>query len=714
SGNASINSVNISGGTFKADSNIYGGYTYNAQGSSVVSDNIVNITGSVTGLDGVNIYGYYFDYTSGNHSGNELHIGRAVDYDDESKIKYDTIGNIIYKVDETTIWHGETSDGSINNKVNTIANFETIALHSVAWDTSLPALEAATISDVDSLDITDLKFYTKVNDEWEAKSLESGNSMALIKSADSLNLNLIYLDNDTKKTVEAANFDKVTVKEDFSEPNSVNGVKLSGIEEKMISLIDSKKTIQFSYDLFLNKISFDKNQPVSFSKGSINRDLKGKYKFGDNATIDATELTFADSSTLLKANDSMILVDNATGITAETSVSNGIDKTIGISYIDSASGIEFGAKATGKVTADIDSVKYTIEFVAGESVNLADWNGAAEAYPDVWNVDTNGVTVAGIFADPGLGTGESKNILTASTAIFKDEKIDEAIRYAEGSFNNALENGVYHSGYQTGGVKAANDGKTLTYYAMEKTIDKFDLAGWDVENAVSLPANWIINDGARIETDGMSNLPESDEEKQVFILKSDTEGFFANVAINGENAYGKKQNKFTDSDEAERVVLSGIQEKGVTFDSAKTNLVYKLGSKDVSSFKLNTIAWEDGAELLSRDKYNYSKLTSLDTKDFNITYEKPEMIAANQSMTLLKANETLADMAALEKSVTYQYEPLSGVTIDAVIRNSLEAKSGKVTLTTVSNKADKLNFGNVEWLDKGSLIDHKTMLNNVS
>ena len=161
-------------------------------------------------------------------------------------------------------------------------------------------------------------------------------------------------------------------------------------------------------------------------------------------------------------------------------------------------------------------------------------------------------------------------------------------------------------------------------------------------------------------------------------------------------------------------MLAGIQEKGVTFDSAKTNLVYKLGSKDVTSLKLNTISWEDGAELLSRDKYNYSKLNSLDTKDFNITYEKPETVEANQSMTLLKANETLADMASIDKSVSYQYEPLSGVTMNAVIMSRLEAKSGKVTLKTVSNKADKLTFKDIEWLDKGSVIDHKTMLNNVS
>ena len=176
----------------------------------------------------------------------------------------------------------------------------------------------------------------------------------------------------------------------------------------------------------------------------------------------------------------------------------------------------------------------------------------------------------------------------------------------------------------------------------------------------------------------------------------------------------KKQNKFTDSDKAESVILTGIQEKGVTFDSTKTNIIYKIGSKDVTSLKLKTIAFEDGAELLSRDKYNYSEITALDTEDYKVVYEKPEEVTANQSMTLLKANDTFKDIAAIENTEKYTLEPVSGVTMDAVIRSSLEVKSGKVTLKAVTNKADKLTFGAVDWLDKGALIDHKTMLNNVS
>ncbi|MBR4328351.1 MAG: hypothetical protein IKP71_00685, partial [Candidatus Riflebacteria bacterium] len=73
-----------------------------------------------------------------------------------------------------------------------------------------------------------------------------------------------------------------------------------------------------------------------------------------------------------------------------------------------------------------------------------------------------------------------KNILTASTDMFKDENIDEKIRYKNyGSFKDESVNGISISGYQTGGVKASNDGKYLSYYAIKKTADKLTFG--DVE-----------------------------------------------------------------------------------------------------------------------------------------------------------------------------------------------------------------------------------------
>ena len=815
-GDATSNSVSISGGTFGSNAIIYGGYVSKEDNNPSISDNIINLSSIVNGLDSAEIYGYYFKENPSTHSGNELHIGRALDYDDEGNIKRDKEGKFIYRSDSSTIWQGKSSEDTVNNLVNKVANVETLTLHSVDWNTALPALKATTIDNIDTLDITDLKLYCigAVNEtmnllEWEnevegvttlkykpsntgdaltatfednasgiaVKTSEvsntdkgivlNGTSSGNVKKADKavqytingVTLNSVDLSNWNGETsTAAATWNGTTggvsvMTGSFNQPTNINpgesitilttadssfyDKNISGAKKYGSNLDDSNADSDFSDDAekgltFEGKNAkgvkaSDNNMSLLYAVSStkyvtdialgtidINeiRDMNGAdYDFSKISSIDASDLIISNPDDLNKGV-AVNLLSNAANLAADKTVT-GSSHSQDLEQTDNDSGIKFVGEMSGSVTTLAGAVQYIQNDRVLNNIDLENWNGknAAEV-SNKWNA--NAVRIVGNFADPGLSEGESKNILSASFAIFKDENIDETIRYAKGSFNNALENGVYHSGYQTGGVKASDDGKELTYYALNKSINKFDLATWDGEKSVNIPVYWELIEGISIETDNMSYLPESDSEKQIFILKGGEEGLFSNVALNGENIYGKKQNKFTDSDKAESVILTGIQEKGVAFDSTKTNIIYKIGSKDVTSLKLNSIIWEDGAELLSRDKYNYSKLTSIDTKDFNITYEKPETVSVNQSMTLLKANQTLADMSALEKSVSYQYEPVSGVTMDAVIRSSLETKNGKISLTTVSNKADKLTFGDVAWMDKGALIDHKTMLNNVS
>ncbi|MBP5469656.1 MAG: hypothetical protein J6Z11_10485, partial [Candidatus Riflebacteria bacterium] len=605
--------------------------------------------------------------------------------------------------------------------------------------------------------------------------------------------------------------ENIRYKADSFSNDSKNGVTFAGFQEGGVKTTDGGKALTY-YAMF--------NDVTDISLGEMNwgtiRDASAvNYDYANisNGSIDISNLTFTAPdnidagavATLLKANSSLAAGENIShSQDFEKAADNGakFESTLSGTVIRTTAG-EIGYKAGGKTLNGVD---------------LSEWNSTKEAsaVPDGWTANANGVNVTATNFNPTLTTG-SKTIITASADMFKDENIDESIRYGINSFENDSENGVALSGNKTGGVKSSDDGMKLKYYAMSKnvtdislgsmkwgegrtidsdsnydfrnvtkidatelmftnpeimsgtmdivdgaknlgagiavtggshkqnfdtaldnkavvsatltgevsvesekvkyaldgiTINSFDLTNWDGEKASPVNDSWKLAESATVETDGMSNLPGSDEEKQVFILKSDTEGYFAKVAINGENAYSQKQ--FTDSDEAESVVVAGTQGIGVTLDSAKTNLVYKFGSKDVTSLKLNSVLFEDGAELLNRDKYNYSKLTSLDTDAFSITFEKPETITVNQSMTLLKANDTLTDIAAIEKSNAYSYSPVSGVTMDAIIMSRLEAKSGKVALTAFSNKADKLTFGDVEWLDKGALIDHKTLLNNVS
>ena len=137
-----------------------------------------------------------------------------------------------------------------------------------------------------------------------------------------------------------------------------------------------------------------------------------------------------------------------------------------------------------------------------------------------------------------------------------------------------------------------------------------------------------------------------------------------------------------------------------------TKLIYTVGKKDVNTINIGAVKWQIDATLFdgSDAGYNYANVTELGTENFAVTYDKPEDVAANDSMTLLKANETLQKMAEQTKSTSYSCAPVSGVTIDASITGKLAASDGKVTFTAAENKASKLTFGDVEWKDSGALL----------
>ena len=187
-GVATGNTFTILGGTFSGvaeyNYSIVGGFT---DGNGTAKDNAVNLTGEVTGLEDFELYGYVNATT---HSGNELHIGGT-------KI-YDSSGTAT--VSSSDAWQGKSSNGTVNNKVESVSDFDKIVLHSVKWDKDVAALEAATVENVGTLDITDMKF---------DKTPGNGESMALLKSDSDLGtsgvgIGLAYKDGSAEKTATSA------------------------------------------------------------------------------------------------------------------------------------------------------------------------------------------------------------------------------------------------------------------------------------------------------------------------------------------------------------------------------------------------------------------------------------------------------------------------------------------------------------------------------
>lgn len=218
-GVATGNTFTIRGGTFSGvaeyNYSIVGGFT---DGNGTAKDNAVNLTGEVTGLENFELYGYVHAAT---HSGNELHIGGT-------KI-YDSSGTAT--VSSSDAWQGKSSDGTVNNKVESVSDFDKIVLHSVKWDKDVAALEAATVENVGTLDIKDLKF----------DQTPTSGSMALLKSesilgAGGVGIGLAYKDGSTEKTATSADLATgVTFDSGALVDTAVGGVTLTGTQSKKVS-----------------------------------------------------------------------------------------------------------------------------------------------------------------------------------------------------------------------------------------------------------------------------------------------------------------------------------------------------------------------------------------------------------------------------------------------------------------------------------------------
>ena len=170
----------------------------------------------------------------------------------------------------------------------------------------------------------------------------------------------------------------------------------------------------------------------------------------------------------------MTLLANASGITTNNAITQPSEGSAYI-YTDSNQ-IEFAATAYGQIETVTDAVQYKINSIALDPVDISKWDGTTEAsaVPDSWVINANGVKITASTFNPTISSAE-KTIITASADMFKDENIDDSIRYGSDSFKDDYENAVSISGIKTGGVKASDDGKKLTYYAMSKNVTTFKL-----------------------------------------------------------------------------------------------------------------------------------------------------------------------------------------------------------------------------------------------
>ena len=448
-----------------------------------------------------------------------------------------------------------------------------------------------------------------------------------------------------------------------------------------------------------------KNAITSLTFGEVDFADKGTARsFGadddlSSASINADGLSFSNASSL-SSGQSMTLVD-ATGALSTATIANFTDKKYETTFED---------KVTDNLTikgAQTDWLKqnggtklvYTVGdrevSEAAMSGNLA-WSDGVTHYTNTnYKFDGNTKVNVGVnftaTADPLAGTTKTMTLLKGATDVAASNVTGTP------SFTVTLDQANTTLSADAAGTVGLS-GNDVTY-----AVSSVQLQTVTVKNvgdaADTVPVKWTIADGAVVETDGMA-VPDVAAGTHKDILQSNTDHFFANVTVNGANAYKPVDFK----EESSGVTLTGSQEKGVTLNSEKNHLIYAVGSKDVTSVTLGNVTWQKDATLVdgSSTDYNYSGVTEITADDFVIM--NPEDVAADDSMTLLKANATLQEMAQKMKASYNNYEVAPGVTIDGSIIGQMSRSGNNVTFTAAENKASQLTFGDVEWKDSGALL----------
>ena len=325
------------------------------------------------------------------------------------------------------------------------------------------------------------------------------------------------------------------------------------------------------------------------------------------------------------------------------------------------------------------------------------------------NVNAEKLKVTG-ETSKALKTGDAMTLLSATgmkaNIVLDQSDANKAASKVAVNYKDKA-SGIGFVAEATGQVKAGNG--ALNYEVTGVTLNSVDLASWNgttADLAAGDTSGWKA-EGKSVAVNNADAITYAPSSTQVILTAGS--GMFKDVNVVKEVAF-KPVTK-------NGVTLSGTQTN--TIKTTQTNvandtITYEIGKKDVKTIGLGSVDW--GGETLDGSDYNYAG-AAYDAGNFAMTFTDPTAVAANDSMTLLKANETLTAMVAEEKAKiekTYDVTPVSGVDVNATLKGKVTTADGQVKVTAESNQANAISFGKVEWTGDTPLLDHNTTLKNVS
>ena len=180
---------------------------------------------------------------------------------------------------------------------------------------------------------------------------------------------------------------------------------------------------------------------------------------------------------------------------------------------------------------------------------------------------------------------------------------------------------------------------------------------------------------------------------------------------------------------ADKVSIKRGEATPTTFTGSVTGFVdgEELGANDVYYFALDDPAATavgsyavtgmlsvNGSEAATNGNYgqNYTFANAADNataftikKADHFNFDDANKMEAGQTFLVTYENDLNEKRVPYEKSFSYSFSPISGVTIDACIIITVKPISVDEAIFEVTeNQAEKLTFGNVEWKKSGALL----------
>ena len=484
----------------------------------------------------------------------------------------------------------------------------------------------------------------------------------------------------------------------------VGGVTIAGTQTKGGVKVDEANKSQLIYEESKKNVTSITLGEVTFAKNGTARAFDKTYD-ATSANINADSLKFTEASrALMTSGSSMTIVDasaaikNAGGNALPSFAAKNYDSTFTDSVTD-----QLTLTGTRRDTLAQDAALTKLTYTVGDRVvSKASMSGEiAWQSGDTHYANTaytfNSSTAVDIANVKFTATDDPLN--TSMTLIENAAGVTAGNVSGSPDFTVALKNTTITA---TATGNASMDAGDLKYTVTGVTLDSVSVNGVGSD---AIPAGWGTVSNVQIDTDNMT-VPADATYGSPQVIMTASSAIFTDDNITGSKKFGVNPARFTDEDNTDAVVIVGKQNAGVKASADGKSLLYEVGKKEASSVTLAKVDWAKGATGFdgSSEEYDYSGIQSLGTDSFDVAYSAPEMVAAGDNMTLLQANATLKDMAAETGSASYSFAPVSGVTIDAAVTGSLEAKGGNVTYTAKANQAGKLTFTNVDWKDSGALM----------